>query len=315
MGAGRSVTPTAAERRARPAGVAVAAGRSRGAPGRHRAVERYSHEGLHFELDDLGEPGGEPVVLLHGFPQDRSAWSAVAPQLVSAGYRVLAPDQRGYSPGARPLERRAYRLAALARDVVALADAAGAGRFHVVGHDWGALVAWRLAATTFSRVASLAALSVPHPRAMAAAVTRPEQALRSWYVAAFQLPGVERAFAAAGAGALAAGLRRSGLGPDEASRYAARLADPAAARGALAWYRALPLSSLSSTPAVSVPTLQIWGRRDPFVSRAAADASAEWVTGPLRTLTLEAGHWLPERHAGEVGAALVDHLRSAGGAS
>lgn len=271
-------------------------------------MERFVHDGLRFEVDDLGDPAGEVVVLLHGFPQDRRCWAGVAPHLLDAGYRLLVPDQRGYSPGARPAGRRAYRLPVLAGDVTALAEAAGAARFHVVGHDWGALVGWRLAATAFSRVASLAALSVPHPRAMAAAARRPGQALRSWYVLPVQVPGAELGLAALGRRPIAALLRRSGLDAASADRYAARLADPAAARGALAWYGALPGSGLATTPAVTVPTLQLWGRRDPFIGRAAVDACAEWVAGPWRSVELDAGHWLPEGHHAAVAPALVEHL-------
>lgn len=107
-------------------------------------MERFTSEGLIFEVTDTHAAGGtgtgEVVVLLHGFPQDRHCWDAVTPALTSAGYRVLAPDQRGYSAGGRPAGRRAYAISRLAADVLALADAAGAERFHLVGHDWGA--AW-----------------------------------------------------------------------------------------------------------------------------------------------------------------------------
>jgi len=269
-------------------------------------MDRFAHQGLSFDLDDLGPVSGEPVVALHGFPQDRSCWQALTPQLVDAGYRVLAPDQRGYSRGARPQGRAAYRLADLADDVLALADSAGLGRFHLVGHDLGALVAWRVAATASTRLRSLTALSVPHPRAMAAALRRPGQAARSWYVLAFALPGAERVVSAGRGRLLEATLRSSGLGPGPASRYAARLADPEAARAALAWYRALP--GLPPTPAVTVPTLQVWGRNDPFVGRMAVEGTAEWVVGPYRSLEIDGGHWLPEQHAEAVGEALLAHL-------
>ena len=269
-------------------------------------MDGYTHQGLRFDLDDLGPLSGEPVVALHGFPQDRSCWQALAPQLVGAGYRVLAPDQRGYSRGARPPGRAAYRLADLADDVLALADSAGLGSFHLVGHDLGALVAWRVAASASTRVASLTALSVPHPRAMAAALRRPDQAARSWYVLAFQVPGAERVVSAGRGRLLEAALRASGLGPGPARRYATRMADPDAARAALAWYRALP--GLPPTPAVTVPTLQVWGRGDPFVGRRAVEGTAEWVVGRYRSVEIDGGHWLAEQHAEPVGEALLGHL-------
>lgn len=273
-------------------------------------MDGFTHQGLRFDLDDLGPVPGETVIALHGFPQDRSCWRALAPQLVAAGYRVLAPDQRGYSPAARPPGRDAYRLADLADDVLALAETAGLGRFHLIGHDLGALVAWRVAATASTRVASLTALSVPHPRAMSAALRRPGQACRSWYVLAFLVPGAERVLSAGGGRLLEAALRASGLGPGPARSYATRLADPEASRGALAWYRALV--RLPQTPAVAVPTLQVWGRSDPFVGREAVEGSAEWVAGSYRSVEIDGGHWLPEQHAEVIGEALLRHLAASG---
>ena len=107
-------------------------------------MDSYRRGDLTFDVTDSGPADGEVVVLLHGFPQNRHSWRLVTPALVAAGYRVLAPDQRGYSPGARPAGRRAYVTRELVDDVVALIDAAGAERVHLVGHDWGALVAWAL---------------------------------------------------------------------------------------------------------------------------------------------------------------------------
>ena len=123
--------------------------------------------GVRLDVRDDGPPDGEPVLLLHGFPQDGTSWSGVAPVLRRAGLRTLVPDQRGYSPGTRPRGRRAYRLELLVQDAVALLDAAGLERAHVVGHDWGGIVAWTLAAHRPERTASLTVASVPHPRALA----------------------------------------------------------------------------------------------------------------------------------------------------
>ncbi|MGH9094055.1 MAG: alpha/beta fold hydrolase, partial [Acidimicrobiales bacterium] len=128
-------------------------------------MEHFPRDGLTFDVTDTGEPDGQVVVLLHGFPEDRSSWTGVIPALTGAGFRVLAPDLRGYSPGARPRGRRAYALRQSAADVLALADAAGADQLHVVGHDWGAALAWFLAARHPERVRTLSALSVPHTEA------------------------------------------------------------------------------------------------------------------------------------------------------
>ncbi|MEJ7585388.1 MAG: alpha/beta fold hydrolase, partial [Acidimicrobiales bacterium] len=128
-------------------------------------MKTFTNDGLTFEVSDRGPEDGPVVILLHGFPQTAECWAGVAPRLADAGLRVLAPNQRGYSPQARPTGRRAYLLNLLMGDVLALADSAGAERFHLVGHDWGAVVAWSVAAEHPERVASLTTLSVPHPRA------------------------------------------------------------------------------------------------------------------------------------------------------
>ena len=179
-------------------------------------MDSFTRDGLHFGVTEYGPADGTLVLLLHGFPQTSASWGPVARRLAAAGYRVLAPDQRGYSPGARPSGRRPYRVEELAADVVALADAAGGGPVHVVGHDWGAIVAWALAALHPERVTTVTGVSVPHPAAFFRAMTRSRQALLSWYTYAFQVPGLaERYLARPGPLARrcsASGRRRSGRG-------------------------------------------------------------------------------------------------------
>src|ERR1700733_8572916 len=232
-------------------------------------MERFAQAELSFEVTDTvaggpGEPAGV-AVFLHGFPQDRQCWDRVISALAGGPYRVLAPDLRGYSPGARPAARFAYRNSQLATDVLALADAAGAERFHLVGHDWGAALAWYLAGRYPGRVISLAALSVPHPQAFAPALITGDQVARSWYMAAFQLPWLPaRPLPRRGGRAFRDVLVRTGLDPASADRYAARARDPAALRGPLNWYRALPFSLREPAGPVRVPALFAWGNRDRF---------------------------------------------------
>src|SRR5579859_1629011 len=155
-------------------------------------MERFTGGAFTFKVTDANATGGDGpedvAILLHGFPQDRRCWDRVTSALAEGGYRVLAPDLRGYSPGARPAARSAYRNSQLAADVLALADAAGAERFHLAGHDWGAALAWYVAGRHPGRVRSLAALSVPHPQAFVQALMSSSQLARSWYMAAWQLP-------------------------------------------------------------------------------------------------------------------------------
>jgi pimeloyl-ACP methyl ester carboxylesterase len=273
-------------------------------------VESYVHDGLTFDVSDHGPGDGRVIVALHGFPEDRHCWDAIAATLASAGYRMLAPDQRGYSPGARPEGRRAYALDHLAGDVLALADAAGAERFDVVGHDWGAVVAWHLAGSSPGRVRSLTALSVPHSQAFLAATIRSSQLLHSWYMLFFQLPNVPEELLARGGGRrFAAQLQRSGLDEESATRYAARAAIPGAMTGPINWYRALPFDAGRRLGPIAAPTLYVWGDRDRFVTRVAAERCAQHVVGPFLFVPLAgAGHWLPSRSAAEVTPLLLDHV-------
>jgi pimeloyl-ACP methyl ester carboxylesterase len=280
-------------------------------------MEGFTNAGFGFEVSDTAAPAGNgpesAVILLHGFPQDRRCWERVAPALAAAGYRVLAPDLRGYSPGARPAARSAYRNSQLASDVLALADAAGAERFHLAGHDWGAALAWYVAGQHPGRVISLAALSVPHPQAFVRAMISGSQAARSWYMAAWQLPWLpERALSRRDGRALRDMMVRSGLDPASADRYAARARDPGGLRGPLNWYRAMPFSLREPAGRVRVPTVFAWGNRDRFVSRAAARLCGHYVTGPYRFAELDgASHWLPEQAPDQVAALLTEHFATA----
>ncbi|WP_069386584.1 alpha/beta fold hydrolase [Cellulosimicrobium cellulans] len=257
---------------------------------------------LTFDVHDDGPPDGEPVVLLHGFPEDSTSWSRVAPLLHDAGLRTVALDQRGYSPGARPRPRAAYRPEFLVQDVLALVDRTGPA--HVVGHDWGGNVAWGLAAWAPAQVRSLTVLSTPHPGALSRSLVRSAQALRSLYAGFFQLPALPEA---ALARSLPSVLRRSGLPADDADRYAARMREPDALRAALNWYRALPLAR---TPVadVAVPTTYVWGNGDQALGRRAAEDTERFVRAPYRFVELDAGHWLPETTPDEVAEAVVHRV-------
>lgn len=280
-------------------------------PDSSRRLSSWTRDGLRFDVRDTGPDDGETVVCLHGFPQDSTAYAGVSPLLTEAGLRVLVPDQRGYSPGARPMGRASYLLRELAADVVALLDAAGVQRAHVVGHDWGGAVAWMLASRSSDRVRSLTALSTPHPAAQRAAFRRSSQGLRSAYMALFQVPFLPELVSTAGGGALTrAGLRASGLDGARADHYAARMQEPGAMTAALAWYRAIPLSGGSGPGRVRVPTTYVVGRRDPFFSGAAVTGTRELATGPFRLVELDAGHWLPESHPLAVADAVVAQVRS-----
>lgn len=270
----------------------------------------FSRQGLTFDVTDAGPEDGRVVILLHGWPEDRNCWDEVIPALADAGYRVLAPDQRGYSPGARPKGRRAYKIDELEADVLALADAAGADRFDVVGHDWGAAVAWALAGRWPDRVRSLSALSVPHTEAFLRSMLHSKQVLHSWYMLFFQLPAVPEALMSLGRGkGLATVLRRSGLGDASVERYRRRAAIGGDMTGTINWYRAIPYGVTARLGRVAVPTMFVYGGGDSFISRASAAACGDWVSGSYRYEELAgAGHWLPEDRPADVARLLVEYL-------
>jgi pimeloyl-ACP methyl ester carboxylesterase len=276
-------------------------------------VDSFRRNGLTFDVVDGGPQDGEPVVLLHGFPQDSSAWNHVSPALHQAGLRTLAPDQRGYSPMARPRGRRHYTLRETTADVLALLDAAGLRKAHVVGHDWGGFVGWALAAWHPDRVHTLTAISVPHPAAMAKAMVTSDQALRSSYVGLFQLPLLpEQLLLLGGGNPLRRMLRRSGLSHQAATHYVGRMREPGALSAALGWYRALPWSSPNPVGTVRVPTLHIWSTGDPSLGRTCTEATRQYVDAPYRLEVLDdVTHWIPELAADRVAELVTAHVRTA----
>jgi pimeloyl-ACP methyl ester carboxylesterase len=274
-------------------------------------LHSFTRDGLTFEVDDAGPLGAETVVLLHGFPTDRTSWQRIAPLLHAAGLRTLAPDQRGYSAGARPAGRAAYRLAELLADVLALLDAAGVARAHVVGHDWGGAVAWLLAANHPDRITTVTVLSTPHPAALSRALKSDRgQQLKSWYMAAFQVPWVPERVVAAFFRSV---VVRTGMPPEDAQRYAARLAHADALAGPIGWYRATASSHVAAHR-VPVPATYVWGSRDSALGRTAAELTREHVTGPYAFVELDDNHWLPERRPQECAAAIIARVRDTGDA-
>ena len=275
-------------------------------PARLRSV---SSDGLVLPVRDEGPLDGPVVIALHGFPQTSAIWAAVTPHLVEAGYRVLAPDQRGYSRGAQPQRVADYAMAALTGDVIALADAAGAERFAVLGHDWGAAVGWTLAGRHRERVASLSAVSVPHPAALRRALAGP-QALRSWYMGLFQLPALPERLLRARGGAFARRLL-GGTGLPSLDASVRLLADPRAATAMLGWYRAIRLPGQLHAGRTRVPTLFVWSDGDAAIGRRAAEGAADFVDAPYRFEVLRgASHWIPEERPAELAALVVEHLKA-----
>ena len=266
---------------------------------------------LVFEAVEAGDPGGELVLLLHGFPQSARCWRHVQPALADAGYHAVAPDQRGASPGARPAEVSAYAMPELVGDVLGLLDGLGVERAHVVGHDWGAAVAWQVAARHPDRVRTLTAVSVPHPVAFSAALAGDaDQRTRSQYMRLFQQEGTaEQALLGEGGSGFRT-LFGEGAGAD-VEHYLAQMQEPGRLTACLNWYRAASRADVADFPPVTVPTLYVWSDGDVALGRTAAEATGSHVDGPYTFTPLRGvSHWVPEQAPGALLDALLPHLRS-----
>jgi pimeloyl-ACP methyl ester carboxylesterase len=270
-------------------------------------MRTVSARGLVFDVADSGPQDGPAVLLLHGFPQTSHCWRHLVPQL--PGYRTVALDQRGYSPGARPTDVEAYRVPELAADALAVLDALGIEHAHVVGHDWGAAVAWQLGARHPRRLRTLTILSVPHPQAFVAALRGDDdQRQKSLYMRDFAQPLYADELLADGAARLRSLF--GGLPSVDVEHVVARAQEPGALAAWLRWYAAQRLEDVADTPAVAVPTLYVWSDGDVALGRTAAFATKDWVTGPYRfEVLVGVSHWIPEEAADRLAGLLRDHLR------
>jgi pimeloyl-ACP methyl ester carboxylesterase len=265
---------------------------------------------LTFDVRADGPADGRPVLLLHGFPETSLSWAAVTPLLTGAGLRTYAVDQLGYSPGARPAEVGAYALPHLTQVTADLMTAMDVPRADVVGHDWGANVAWGLAAWHADRVRSLTAVSVPHPAAFTAAWrSDPEQQERSAYIRLFWQEGkAEDVLLADGARRLRR-MYGDAVPAEAVDEYVAVLSAPGALTAALNWYRAM--SSGIPVDPVAVPTTFVWSDGDAAIGRTAAAGCADSVTGDFRLVELAGvSHWIPEQAPDALATAILDRIAS-----
>jgi len=268
---------------------------------------------LVFEARADGPADGELVLLLHGFPQTSLSWRNQLDALAAAGYRAVAPDQRGYSPGARPADVAEYRVERLVGDVLGFADALGVERFHLVGHDWGGAVAWQVAGRHPERLRTVTSVSTPHPGAFRRSLQDGEQRDKSSYILFFRSPEAEPFFLDNDAAGLRALYTASGLSDDAVEDYVRVLTQPGAMTGALNWYRAADLGLVEGLGPITTPTMYVWSTFDPALGRDAAEATAAQVEGPYRFEVLEGvSHWIPEEAPDALNALLIEHL---GGAS
>jgi pimeloyl-ACP methyl ester carboxylesterase len=267
---------------------------------------RADSNGVGIEYEVTGE--GPPVILLHGFPDSGRLWRHQVPALSQAGFKVIVPDLRGYGRSDKPGEVEAYRMHHLVADVLAVLDDAGAPQAHVVGHDWGAAVAWAAAVGASERVDQLVALSVGHPAAFRSAGL--EQNARSWYMLLFQFPGVAEKFLTASDWA---GFRRWAGHPD-ADAVVADLEATGSLTAGLNYYRAnVPPESFigppPELPRVEASTMGVWSTQDFALTETQMVNSERYIAGPWRYERIEgSGHWMQLEAPEEVNRLLIDFL-------
>ena len=261
-----------------------------------------------FDAIAAGPPDGRPVLLLHGFPEASLTWEHQVGALGAAGFRAVAPDQRGYSPGVRPEQASEYSIDELVGDVLAMAEALGWSRFDLVGHDWGAAVAWWTADAHPDRLRTLSAVSTPHPAALAAAMkTDEDQHLRSAYMTEWRQTRVtERRMLDNNAEALRRMFEWK-VPPSRVEEYVQRLSEPGALTAALNWYRAgRPGGKIGK---ISVPTLYVWSTEDVAFGSTAALDTENWVSAAYRFEMFEdVSHWVPEEAPEALATVLLEHL-------
>jgi len=273
-------------------------------------ISTVERDGLVFDVLDDGPAVGEPVVLLHGWPERATVWRHVAPILHAAGYRTLAMDRRGFAPGARPKRRRDYRLPALVDDVAALIDEVG-GSAHVVGHDWGAAVAWSVAGHHPERVRTLTAISVPHPAAMMKAMVRSDQLKKSYYMLLFQLPFLPELVATRRAAWFDLQLLKGGMSREDVARFRREIVEDGALSTSMGCYRAMFLTDPRVIRfRVSAPTTMVWSTKDLALGRWGAEHSGEWVDGPFELVVLDGvSHWIPTQEPDVLADAILKRVR------
>ncbi|MDE0887144.1 MAG: alpha/beta fold hydrolase [Myxococcota bacterium] len=263
-------------------------------PGTSTGLVQIEAGGFQYRARVAGLDGDGPaLILLHGFPESSIMWTPLLERAAEAGFQVVAFDQRGYSPGARPVGVEQYAIDFLVDDVFAVADAVDFDTFHLIGHDWGSIVGWAATSRETTRILSWASLAIPHPGAIPDPDAPPSTPT---YVKVFRRPGVAEALLGTGGRWFMKTLMYSSMPAAHVAEYDALYAEPGALTATLNWYRALDPSSgtAGNSRPVKQPVLYIYGRNDigAFVNDDVQSRMPAFVEGPFETVGLDAGHWL-----------------------
>lgn len=269
--------------------------------------------GIFFHVAQI-ENDAPLILFLHGFPEGWFAWKSQLAAVAGAGFRAWAPDLRGFNLSAKPRGVDAYHLNVLALDIFELLDAASVQKAIVVGHDWGGIIAWRFAMDYPDRVSKLVILNAPHPAQQRAGFFMPRQWLKSWYIAAFQMPYLPELLMAKNARVIAEGLRESAVRREafsdaELDAYARAIAEPGAMHAAINYYRSLARDGFwLPVKTIDMPTLMIWGEEDIALSKELTYGTERCVRDFRIRYVRHCGHWVQIEAAEEVNETLLDFL-------
>lgn len=271
-------------------------------------ITQFQRQGLNFDVIDSGPLDGEPFVLLHGFPETANSWSETAKILNDQGFRTYAINQRGYSLGAQPKGRYAYRNSELVSDINTFLDIIGKP-VYLVGHDWGAVVAWDVAIKYPEKIKHFTAVSVPHKAAFLKSMLSSNQLLKSYYIGLFQLPKIpELLFERLPQVGLSL-LKSTGMTDVQLEDFKKEMVEEKRLSSAFNWYRGLPFSSNKDlNKKVKVPTLFIWGKHDSAVGHRSIELNKNYVDAPYTEIILDATHWIPTQNAKELADLILQNI-------
>jgi len=275
--------------------------------------------GIRLHVAQDGPSDGPAIILLHGFPENSYAWKRQIPFIASAGYRVWAPDQRGYNLSDKPQGIAAYNLDELAADVIGLINAMGQNQVVLVGHDWGAAVAWWVAAKYPDRLAKLVVMNVPHDEVMQKNLRHSfTQMKKSWYMFFYQLPWLPEILSKRHdwkllVDTLINSSRPGTFTDNDLQQYRQAWSQPKAYQSMLNWYRAVfqkPAIPLSNSR-ITVPTLLIWGAQDKFLGKEMAQPSIDLCDDGRLAFIEDASHWLQHEEPEQVNELIMEFLKAA----
>jgi pimeloyl-ACP methyl ester carboxylesterase len=277
--------------------------------------QKIATNGIHFHAAMAGPEDGEPVFLLHGFPDAWFGWEAQIGPLVEVGFRVIVPDQRGYNLSDKPDGIAGYQMDTLVKDILGLADTLGYERFYLAGHDFGAMVCWNLALANPERIKRMVIANVPHPQVMSSYLrTHIQQMLKSWYAIFFQIPGLPEWVVKRNNWRFLISAMPDDLSEEERDRHRMAWNQPGAMTGMMNWYRAFFRTPKRTTQisTIPVPTLILWGKQDPHLSYEMAELSIKLCDdGQLITFD-NATHWVLRDESEAVSQHMVEFFTASG---